>query len=126
MQRANQTNYFPEFPRNFPESLPFISRKFPDLLQRVTVSARKNSQNGNSFVNLHSSRFLGIPQSFPEISQKSSRNLPENSRNFSEFSNTAFSIIFVFFWTTTNNDTSENLKEYQFGLHLGVLGRLVV
>ena len=113
--------------RLFPEYFREMSQKFPgnslDLLQRVTVSARKNSQNGNSFVNLDSSRFLGIPQNFPEIYQKSSGNLPENCRNFPEFSNIAFLSIFVIFWTTTNNDTSENLKEYQFGLHLGVLGR---
>ena len=120
MQRANQTNLFLEISRK-------VSRLFPgnfsDLLQRVTVSTRKHSQNGNSFVNLDSSRFPGIPQNFPEISQKSPGNLPENSWNFPEFSNIAFLSIFVIFWTTTNNDTSENLKKYQFGLHLGVLGR---
>ena len=67
----------------FPRISRKVSRLFPgnspDLLQRVTVSARKNSQNGNSFVNLDSLRFLGIPQNFPEISQK-----------FPEFSNIAF------------------------------------
>ena len=108
MQRANQTNYFPEFPGNLPESLPFISWKFPG----PPPEGHRFSKNGNSFVNLDSSRFPGIPQNFPEISQKSPRNLPENSRNFPEFSSIAFSSIFVIFWTTTDNDTSENLKEY--------------